>query len=141
MTEKTLAQQQAEGLRALADMIEHSPHIRVAYLDSFNVWCPDDAETMAEIARIGLRHGAKIEKEISGEMYNLAVAFGPVKALALAFRHQVCERVVVGTETVTKTVPDPEKLAEVPLVDVTEDVETVEWQCRPLLASDSGAVS
>lgn len=47
-------------------------------------------------------------------------------------RSAVCERVVTGTETITRTVPDP--TVEVPMVEVTETVETVEWVCAPLLA-------
>ena len=54
-----------------------------------------------------------------------------VKWKVVAAREAVCERVVTGTETVTKSVPDPSIL--VPLVEVTEEVETVEWVCSPLL--------
>lgn len=50
-----------------------------------------------------------------------------------ASREAVCERVVVGVTTVTREVPDPSVV--VPLVEVTEEVETVEWKCSPLLES------
>ncbi len=47
----------------------------------------------------------------------------------------MCKKVVT-TETVTRTVPDPAVLATVPMVEVTQDVENVEWVCEPLLATE-----
>ncbi|MEV6226877.1 hypothetical protein AB0L88_03150 [Saccharopolyspora shandongensis] len=141
MTE-TLAQQQAAGLRALADMVEAHPEIPATYLGGFfgiDVWFPQSAEEMAAIARAALKHGAKVEKDISETQYNLTIAWGPFKARALGNRGKVCERVVTGTETVTRKVPDPSVV--VPMVEVTEEVETFEWRCAPLLAADAEAVS
>ncbi|MGW1682472.1 hypothetical protein [Saccharopolyspora sp. NPDC002376] len=138
----TLAQQQAAGLRALADMIEANPEIPATYLDEFfgiNVWNPKSAEEMAAIARAALKHGAKVEKDIGETLYNLTISWGPFKAKALGNRGAVCERVVTGTETVTRKVPDPSVV--VPMVEVTEEVETFEWRCAPLLAADAEAVS
>jgi hypothetical protein len=51
----------------------------------------------------------------------------------LCDRNEVCEKVVTGTREVTKEVPDPEALAAVPKVTVTETVEDVEWRCHPIL--------
>lgn len=48
-------------------------------------------------------------------------------------REAVCERVVTGTKTVTREVPDPS--VDVPTIEVTEEIETVEWVCSPLLES------
>jgi len=48
---------------------------------------------------------------------------------------QVCERVVTGTEVITREVPDPK--VRVSMVTVTETVETVEWICSPLLSEVS----
>ncbi|MGW1680516.1 hypothetical protein [Saccharopolyspora sp. NPDC002376] len=141
MTE-TLAQQQAAGLRALADMIEAHPEIRATYLGGIHgihVWHPQSAEEMAAIARAALKHGAKVEKDIGVSLYNLSISWGPFKAMALGNRGAVCERVVTGTETVTRKVPDPS--AVVPMIEVTEEVETFEWRCAPLLAADAEAVS
>ncbi|MGI8307037.1 hypothetical protein [Saccharopolyspora hattusasensis] len=141
-TTDALAQQQATGLRALADMIEAHPEIPATYLDGFfgiNVWYPQSAEEMAAIARATLKHGAKVEKEIGENLYNLTISWGPFKAKALGNRGAVCERVVTGTETVTRKVPDPSVV--VPMVEVIEEVETFEWRCAPLLAADAEAVS
>lgn len=134
--EPTLAQQQAAGLRALADMIEQNPDLPEARLDFLFVFHPNTPTEHAELARAALRHGGKVDKQVSDEMYNLVLRWGPVGAGALAYREQVCERVVTGTRQVTKTVPDPERLAQVPTVEVTETVEQVEWRCTPLLAAE-----
>lgn len=58
---------------------------------------------------------------------------GSITISLSAFRDAVCERVVTGTREVTEEVPDPEKLAEVPVVTVTRTVEDVVWECGPLL--------
>lgn len=144
-TQKQVAAEQAAGLRALADMIEANPELADNFSNALNhsgmkvhLRAGDRAVEMASIARIALRHGAKVRKDIDDKWHNLILTFGTVKAEVLAYRSDVCERVVVGTETVTKTVPDPEALAAVPTVEVTEEVETVEWVCTPLLAAGAG---
>lgn len=136
-TEKPQHIQQAEGLRALADFIEAHPEIKTSYLTGYfgiNVWSPKSADELAALAKAAAKFGAKVGKDVSDELYNLDIRFGCLKTRALAERAEVCERVVTGTETVTKTVPDPKLLAQVPEIEVTETVETVEWQCKPLLA-------
>lgn len=127
--------QQAEGLRRLADMIEAHPELPPSYLSShLYIWHAKSADELAAIARAALGAGATVDKDIAGKQYNVVASFGPIRAMALADRVNVCERVVTGTETVTRTVPDP----TAPLVEVTETVEQVEWVCRPLLADQSG---
>lgn len=126
--------QQAEGLRRLADMIEAHPELPPSYLKSVNVWHATDPDKLAAIARAALAHGATVAKDATANIYTLSVSWGPLTAEAIAQRANVCERVVTGTETVIKTVPDP----AAPLVEVTETVEHVEWVCRPLLADQSG---
>ena len=123
----------AAGLRQLADLIDATPGIRVAYTD-LHVWSVDDREVMADLARAALGAGAMIEKNITDTMYNLDVKFGPITAGALAMRDRVCERVVVGTREVTEMVPDP-AVEPVPLVERTRTEEIVEWVCSPLLAT------
>lgn len=46
-------------------------------------------------------------------------------------REKACDRVVTGKETVTHKVLDPDALAHVPMVEVTEEVDVVEWRCIP----------
>jgi hypothetical protein len=134
---------QAEGLRAVADMIEANPEMAPLLAYSLrNISAPtgsvdDPKAAMATFARATVKHGAKVRKDGSSEWFRVAATWGPVEVEVFGAREQVCERVVTGTETVTKTVPDPEKLAEVPEVEVTETVEIVKWECKPLLASTS----
>lgn len=133
-----LAAEQAAGLRALADMIEANPQLN-AHFDRMSAFFPKSADAQAEIARAGLRHGAKVDKDVWEKQHNIILKWGPVHVHALANRETVCERVQVGEETVTTTVPDP--TVEVPMVEVTETVPKYEWQCRPLLAAEGGASS
>ncbi len=132
----------AAGLHALADMIGANPDLAplATYLDGVSVfyaWTKDD---LARIALARLAAGAKIDKGAVGDVYKLTMRFGPVGVRALADRGDVCERVVTGVETVTTIVPDPVLVAAVPTVEVTEQVEQVEWVCRPLLASEKASV-
>lgn len=131
-----LAGEQAAGLRALADLIEANPELN-AHVDRIYGFHPKSAEAQAAIARAGLRHGAKVEKDVWEKQHNIVLKWGPVHVHALADREDVCERVQVGEETVTSTVPDPTVV--VPTVEVTETVPVYEWQCRPLLAAEGGA--
>jgi hypothetical protein len=129
----------AANLRHVADMIEHNPDLfddvfRHAFY-MVNIF-PSDKPTMAKVIRAALAHGAKVDKKVKGEWFTAELRFGLVGIEANARRDEVCERVVVGTETVTKRVPDPDLLAQVPEVEVTETVDKVEWVCRPLLAED-----
>lgn len=141
MTNSNLAAEQAAGLRALADMIEANPEI-APYFDytltsaGINAHLPsesDKAAIMAQLSRIARRHKGTVTKNIDEKWHNLVIDFGGVTAKVLAYREEVCERVVTGVETVTKQVPDP----NAPLVEVTEQVEQVEWVCRPLLAAEA----
>lgn len=134
-TPKELATERAAGLRALADLIEATPEVDANYLDNVSVWHVRDPEHLAVIVRAGLAAGAKIDKQYydDGDLLKVSIALGRVKAEALTSRNLVCERVVVGTETVTQKVPDPDALAKVPVVEQTIERELVEWKCAPLL--------
>lgn len=143
-----LAHQQAAGLRALADMIELHPQLAEALrytIDKVNVpighVVGDVRAAMADFVRAGARSGATVTKEQDDTWSGVTLLWGPVGIHVYAARAAVCERVVTGVETVTKTVPDPEALAAVPTVEVTEEVEQVEWRCHPLLADEGQAVS
>jgi uncharacterized protein related to proFAR isomerase len=143
MNEQQLADSMADGLRLLATMIEENPEVADNFRSTLqtsginvHLRSGEPAAEMANIARIARRYGATTTKDISPTMHNVACDFGTVKFDILAFREEVCERVVIGTETVTKTVKDPAVLATVPDVEVTETVEKVEWVCKPLLAAE-----
>lgn len=137
----TLAQQQAAGLRALADMIENNSYLaqETRYvLDQINVpvsHAEDPKGALAAFIRAAKAHGATVTKDNNDQWGGVILTWGKVGLYVYAKREQVCERVVTGSETVTKTVPDPDALALVPTVEVTETVETYRWECSPLLAA------
>jgi hypothetical protein len=144
MTADELAAKLVAGLRALAETIEANPHLAddLRYCwDAVNVPLQGQRRApaaMAEWARAALNNGAKVTKGGNDKYFTTAISWGEVGIHVYAPRDEVCERVVTGVETVTKTVPDPVALAAVPQVEVTELVETVEWVCRPLLAAEAG---
>lgn len=142
--DRDLAQNLTAGLRDLAQFIETYPELAGGFQHalmssgiSAHLRAEDKAALQGWYAKAAARHGAKVDKDIDDQWHNLTVTFvGGVRVAVLAYRDEVCERVITGVETVTKQVPDPEKLAAVPLVEVTEEVEQVDWVCRPLLASE-----
>lgn len=140
--QKQQANDIADGLLSLASLIKARPDL-VPYfgvLRQIRIHAyGDNADDLAVFARAAMAGGATIRKNISSSQYNVAATWGPVEVEMLANRDEVCERVVTGVETVTEQVPDPELLAAVPTVEVTREVETVEWVCRPLLATEQAA--
>lgn len=121
----------AAGLRALADFIEAHPELPApAYLHKPHIWCPRGDE-IAAIIRAALADDVEVVKHYSEVQRNVGLRFGPLQAMALVNKAEVCERVVVGTETVR--VPDPAYIPPAtPMVETT--VEVTKWRCRPLLA-------
>jgi hypothetical protein len=149
---KLLADELAAGLCQLAAMVKASPEFAplfsrmVTRLEDNHLQAVqglgDNAAVLAAFARAALKHGAKITKSAGGDdgkYFDVTASWGPVTAKAWTMREQVCERVVTGVKTVTETVPDPEALAAVPTVEVTHEVETVDWVCKPLLAAETTA--
>lgn len=98
------------------------------------VGCPSLA--LMAFCQTSTRSGVNVTKDI-GDYAGVILRFGEVGLYVYAGRGEVCERIVTGTREVTKEVPDPKALAEVPKVTVTETVEDVEWKCTPLLAVKS----
>lgn len=124
------------GLRALADALEQQPELPLPYdgtLSELSVF----TQTKAEAAAYARLLPGKVDKAVTDDRnygFQLLGALHGLRVRVYAPREQVCERVVLGTETVTREVPDPEALAAVPTTTVTETVEKVEWRCTPLLA-------
>ena len=143
----------AADLRAIADLIEDKPHLAVmvatlfkesmwpvhaiAYLDPMR----DDpraviAETIRQLQPIAT---GPVEKRYDEKWFEAAIPLTALKLTLTDSRDAVCTRVVTGVETVTEEVPDPEALAAVPTITRTREVETVEWQCEPLMGSTPAA--
>jgi hypothetical protein len=148
MTNNDLVQQLTAGLRSMASFIEQNPELakgfrytlQTAALNLHMQHDRDPVAQLAEYAKAAARHGATVTKDIDDQFHNLIIDFGGAKTRVIAYRNEVCERVVTGAQTVTKTVQDPDALAAVPTVEVTETVETYEWVCKPLLAADTAQV-
>jgi hypothetical protein len=141
---RKLAGEVASGLEAIAVMVRANPQLAERLAWGFrpeHTLIPvmheeNPAAVLAEFVTAASRSGARVAKDGSENYFKALLSWGPVGLQVYANREQVCERVVVGTETVIKTVKDPVALAAVPEVEVTEEVEQVEWRCRPLLAAD-----
>lgn len=125
------------GLRALADLLEAQPELMKphGYLSVVPLGERQSREQLAAWARA--LPGRK-QKQITDEFANLVGFLRGLEIKVIAYRDEVCERITTGVETVTKKVKDPEALAAVPEVEVTEEVEQYKWICRPMLADETG---
>lgn len=130
------------GLRKLADLLETQPDLPLPFdggaennastrITFYLLGDPRDVFVQAARALPG-----PLDKEVSGDTYRVVAHLDGLHVQVVAYREDVCERVVTGTREVTKTVPDP--MVTVPVVEVTETVEDVRWVCSPLLASEQG---
>ena len=116
----------ADGLRALADLIDQQPEIgkyNMVYLSMV----PHDREELVELAR---ELGGRWDKETDGSYFRLNRTFhkGEHSSITLGLalpHHHVCEQVRTGTRTIE--VPDPELVAEIPTIKVEEPIW--EWKC------------
>jgi hypothetical protein len=137
------------GLRALADVLQAHDNLPLptdgqsgSPLDwwVYEFAVEDPKATMAAIVRalpgakaktVG-EYGASAWLTVSAQLRGLHIDIN-------SRREAVCTRVVKDVREVTREVPDPDALAAVPTVTVTETVEDVEWVCEPLLASEAQA--
>jgi hypothetical protein len=130
------------GLRQLADLLERHDDLALPYEGRGYARLGIFVETKDEVlAWVRAMDGPVSKQYDSDGSYDFR-AEGALAGLNLrvyAPRGEVCERIVTGVETVTETVPDPEALAAVPTVEVTREVEQIEWRCHPLLADEATA--
>lgn len=127
------------GLRALADLLEAQPELMKPH-GALQVIPLGEQQSREQLAVWARALPGKKDKQINDTFANLVGTLRGVQVKVVAYRDEVCERVVTGTETVTKKVKDPEALAAVPEIEVTEEVEQVEWVCRPMLADEPEVV-
>lgn len=143
-----------DGLHQIADFLAEHPEVPLpslgGYIDGeyapsmyvyLNVHRKDDQRAgLAEMARAMGNAGKSADSSI--DRFYVYRQFAGIRLIASADQSEVCDRVVTGTREVTTEVPDPEALAAVPKVTVTEVVEDVDWVCGPLLAkAPKGLVS
>jgi len=150
----------AEDLRALASLVENDgdgflaalitqlftrnavwPAHSIAHGDRYGQGRAVMAETIRRLKTIATAPVGKDFKE-GGEGYlDVTVPLQALQIVLTDLRAQVCERVVTGTQTVTEEVPDPDYIAAAPKVTVTREVESVEWNCVPILSHDAAVQS
>jgi len=133
-----------DGLHQIADFLAEHPavplptlgdYVSGGYRPTLAIFLRGDEQRdlrtkLADVARAM----GRAEKSTHHE-FAIWRRFSGMVLAAYAPRNEVCERVVTGTREVTREVPDPEALAAVPKVVVTETVEDVTWECIPLLKS------
>jgi hypothetical protein len=131
------------GLRLLADALEQHPDADLpadgtSLPLSITFWGEDARERMAAAARaIPCTWTKQVRDSEYRSYFDLSGNLAGLKISLTAYRDAVCERVVTGTHEETKTVPDPEALAAVPQVTVTNVVEHVTWECHSILKPDA----
>jgi hypothetical protein len=138
-----------EGLRKLADALENHPEIPLPYEGShpqyarmsFHFLSADDPRAEMSAARRAL--GVPMEKRAGadGQYFDLDGNLSGLYFTLVAFRKDVCERVVVATREVEVTEPDPVAVAALPKMTRLVTVEDVEWVCSPLLAETQGGAA
>lgn len=132
------------GLRALADALDANTELPLPYHGSsvgLLVILNTEQDQRAALRHYAHAFDGAVRKGYRDFDFDLHGTFRGLKVQVIADRDQVCERVVTGTREVTREIPDPEALAAVPTVTVTETIEDVTWECRPLLAEAPAAVS
>lgn len=122
-TEVTI-QSLVAGLRACADWLEANPAAPLPYDPKLQIF---SVNTKAEVAALA-RHMGQCEKMADESMFRVVKWFGPFRVEGVAYREQICERIVVGTQTVAV----PEVKAQPARIEVRE---VVEWKCGSLMAS------
>ena len=125
-----------DGLQELVDFLKAHPAVdfNPEYSVITILWHRSGVDELAKAARLL----GRVEKRSDDSFLNLERHFGPHRIQAYSSHTAVCERVVVGTETVTREEPDPEALKQVPKITVTEEREIVEWKCpESILAGGS----
>jgi hypothetical protein len=124
-----------DGLRNLADEIDRSG-IDQAQFEGRHLLCYHARDEMLAAIRM---LGGKWDKDAltdDDDYFGMTRDFGGnVTVYVYAPRRIVCEAVVVDTETVE--IPDPELIADIPLVTVERDV--VRWECPPSILAEVGA--
>lgn len=132
LTTSSTRQEQAVGLRAALDLLEQHPDLptpMISAYDSGSVevdWFIHRSDEQRE-AMVSIRRaiGGAWDKVDAGSFFILRSDREGFRLSITADREQVCERVVIGSETVT--VPAVEAQPE-----RTEVRDVIEWRCEPI---------
>lgn len=129
------------GLRKFADILEAHDEIPLPYFGSSPTYGrqrihflsgKDNKSAMAAAVRA---LPGPLEKDARSDGYfDLNGSIDGFHFTLTAYRNEVCERVVTGVEKVTRSIPVRGAMVQVPMIEVTEEVEKVEWRCGSILA-------
>ena len=111
----------AAGLRQLADCVDAHPEL---FCCTSGLMVNLFAQSRDEFAERARQLGSAEKVEV-GDWYVLRKTFGPHCVDLNIARSKVCSQVQVGICTVS--VPDPEAVSALPLVEIEQPV--YEWQC------------
>lgn len=138
MTARTMS----ETLRAVADLIESHPDLPLPYVCVYdhtpyqadlnwylqiNQRSEGEAHQRAQALAIVRGIGGKWRKDVIGDSFRFEQEIDGLNLDVQVTREAVCERVVVGEETVVIPAVEarPERI---------EKRDVVQWRCEPLLA-------
>lgn len=138
MTDDDKRAEYIRGMRALMDVLEANPEIPLPYHGTMTAVAvyfnglPDAKQLLAAAAKAIPCSWEKKTSE-SGE-YDWLELHGNLHGLRLvleAFRDDVCERIVLGTED-----REVEEVVQPAVIrKITKPVEVVEWRCAPLMSA------
>lgn len=122
----------AEGLESLATYLRTDKGKRLVSLLELRPGAPvvevDEYFYKAGDFTAAVKVIGNCDKSTSDYYFTAERFFGPyVKVNLQASRSNVCTRKQIGTETVTRKVPDP----DVPMVEVTDEKPIYEYDCPP----------
>lgn len=121
---RTKHQEYADALRQIADFYEAHPELKLPYDRDMNNYSSDSKEEAAAI----LRALGKVNKEFNEYHLILWKQFGPLRLRFVFTREGICERKVVGVETI------PARFVEAH-TEPARTKEIVEWKCGSILDS------
>lgn len=142
-TENDTRTEYIQGLRQLADILDANPDLPLPYAMGTDGEFDSDRATFylhskADMVTFARCFPGPLSKEVDDRSehygFSLKGSLRGLHLLASVARSEVCTRRVVATREVEVTKPDPDAVAAVPTITVTETVEDVEWDCLPLLA-------
>lgn len=118
----------AQGLRALANIVEHSTEELDLVGITVNSWCATPEQMVQRAKGIG----GRFDKVVLDNYYVLRQPVGEHTLDVFMPRTAVCTKVVVGQEEVE--VPDP----DAPRITITRDI--TEWDCTPSVLALASAI-
>lgn len=131
------------GMRMLADLLEANPHLALPFEGNtsegmvFVTRGEGQRERLAQWAKALPGEKTKTGDGTDGEYFALHARLRGYRLKVIANRDEVCEKVVLGHDVITETVPDPDYMAAAPMVERETVKEIVEWRCNSILAGAS----